>query len=297
MEGLMPSPGGVLHGLRETAEMIKLQHTVFALPFALISLVTATGAGWPSARVWIWVLVAMVAARTAAMTFNRIVDEAIDAANPRTASRALPAGRLSRRFAWGVLLFSAALFFLAAAELNPLCLALAAPALAVLLGYSYTKRFTALAHLWLGLALGISPIGAWVAATGRLAVAPMILGLGVLLWVAGFDIIYSLQDEAFDRQHGLHSIPVVLGPKGSLGVSRLFHAGAVLCFLAFALMAGGGPWRLAAVVLAAALLLWQHRLVRPDDLSRVDAAFFTANGALSLIMCALFIFAKIGGGP
>jgi len=292
----MPPPAGVLHGFRETAEMIKLQHTVFALPFAIISLVTATDPGWPSARVWLWVLVAMVAARTAAMTFNRIADEAIDAANPRTASRALPAGRLSRRFAWAVLLVSAAFFFLAAAELNPFCLALAAPALAILLGYSYTKRFTALAHLWLGLALGISPIGAWAAATGRLAVPPLVLGLGVMLWVAGFDVIYSLQDEAFDRRHGLRSIPVALGAVGALRVSRLCHAASVACFLAFALMAGGGPWRLAAVALAAALLLWQHRLVRPDDLSRVDAAFFTANGALSLVMGALFILAKIGAG-
>jgi len=297
MEGLMPSRGGVVHGLRETAEMIKLQHTVFALPFAVISLITATGRGWPPARVWFWVLVAMVAARTAAMTFNRIVDEGIDAANPRTASRALPAGRLSRRFAWGVLVASSALFFVAAGALNPLCLTLAAPALAVLLGYSYTKRFTALAHLWLGVALGISPVGAWAAATGRLAVQPMILGLGVMLWVAGFDVIYSLQDEAFDREHGLHSIPVAVGAAGALRVSRLLHAGAVVCFLAFALMAGGGPWRLAAVASAAALLLWQHRIVRPDDFSRVDAAFFSANGTLALLMCGLFVFAKIAGGP
>ena len=293
----MRSPGGVLHGLRETADMIKLQHTLFALPFALISLITATGGGWPAPRVWLWVLVAMVAARTAAMTFNRLADQEIDAANPRTAGRALPAGRLSRRFAWGVLAGSAALFFAAAAALNPLCLALAAPALAVLLGYSYTKRFTALAHLWLGFALGISPIGAWAAATGRLAVPPLVLGLGVMAWVAGFDIIYSLQDEAFDRAHGLYSIPARLGAARALTVARLLHAVAVVCFLAFAVLAGGGPWRLAAVALAAALLLWQHRLVRPDDLSRVDAAFFTANGALSVAMCVLFVFAKIVPGP
>jgi len=297
VEGLIRPAAGVLHGLRETADMIKLQHTLFALPFAVISLVTATGARWPSGRVWLWVLVAMVAARTAAMTFNRLVDQEIDGENPRTAARALPAGRLSRRFAWGILAASIAIFFVAAAALNPLCLALAAPALAVLLGYSYTKRFTALAHLWLGFALGISPVGAWTAATGRLALPPVVLGLGVMLWVAGFDIIYSLQDEEFDRDHGLHSIPARLGAAGALHIARLFHAGAVACFLAFALMAGGGTWRLAAVALAAALLLWQHRLVRPGDLSHVDAAFFTANGALSLVMCALFVFAKIGGGP
>ncbi|HHQ48006.1 MAG TPA: 4-hydroxybenzoate octaprenyltransferase, partial [Acidobacteria bacterium] len=192
---------------------------------------------------------------------------------------------------------SAALFFAAAAALNPLCLALAAPALAVLLGYSYTKRFTALAHLWLGFALGISPVGAWAAATGRLAVPPVVLGLGVMAWVAGFDIVYSLQDEAFDRAHGLHSIPARLGAARALAVARWLHVLAVLCFLGFAVLAGGGPWRLAAVALAAALLLWQHRLVRPDDLSRVDAAFFTANGALSVVMCVLFVFAKIVPGP
>jgi len=293
----MPSRGGVFHDLAETAEMIKLQHTVFALPFAVISLVTATGAGWPPVRIWLWVLVAMVSARTAAMTFNRLVDQDIDAENPRTAGRPLPTGRLSRRFAWGVLAGSVAIFFVAAAALNPLCLALAPPALAVLLAYSYTKRFTALSHLWLGFALGISPIGAWAAATGRLALPPMVLGLGVMLWVAGFDVIYSLQDEVFDREHGLHSIPVRLGAAGALRVARLLHTGALACFLVFALMAGGGPWRLAAVALAVALLLWQHRLARPGDLSRVDAAFFTANGALSLLMCVLFLFAKIVGGP
>lgn len=293
----MRPPGGVLHGLRETADMIKLQHTLFALPFAVISLITATGRGWPSGRTWLWVLVAMVSARTAAMTFNRLADQDIDAKNPRTARRALPAGRLSRRFAWGVLAGSAALFFTAAAALNPLCLALAAPALAVLLGYSYAKRFTALAHLWLGFALGISPIGAWAAATGRLALPPMVLGLGVMLWVAGFDIIYSLQDEDFDREHGLRSIPVRLGAAGALRLARLLHVGALAAFLAFARAAGGGPWRLAAVALAALLLLVQHRLVRPGDLSRVDAAFFTANGVLSVVMCLLFVFAKIAAGP
>jgi len=297
VEGVGTAGGGLWYGLRETAEMIKLQHTVFALPFAVISLVTATGAGWPAPRVWLWVLVAMVAARTAAMTFNRIVDADIDAANPRTAGRALPAGRLSRRFAWVVTVASALVFVAAAGQLNRLCLLLSPAALAVLLGYSFTKRFTPLAHLWLGLALGISPVGAWLAASGRFALPPLVLSGAVMLWVAGFDVIYSLQDEGFDREHGLESIPARLGARRALAVARLLHLGALAGFAAFAVLAGGGPWRLLAVALAGALLAWQHRLVRPGDLSRVDAAFFTANGVLSLAMCVLFLFAKIAPGP
>lgn len=297
MERVGTAPRGIWDGLRETAEMIKLQHTVFALPFAVISLVTATGTGWPAPRVWLWVLVAMVAARTAAMTFNRIVDAPIDAANPRTAGRALPAGRLSVRFAWTVTVVASALFVAAAGQLNRLCLLLSPVALVVLLGYSFTKRFTPLAHLWLGVALGISPVGAWLAAAGAFAVPPFVLGAAVMLWVAGFDVIYSLQDEGFDREHGLHSLPARLGARGALAVARLLHLGSLAGFGAFAVLAGGGPWRTLAVILAGGLLAWQHRLVRPGDLSRVDAAFFTANGVLSLAMCALFLFAKIAAGP
>lgn len=287
----------VLRDAAETAEMIKLQHTVFALPFALISLVTASGEGWPPARVWLWVVVAMVGARTAAMTFNRLTDHGIDAANPRTRNRALPAGRLSRGFAWGVVGASSALFLVAAAELNRLCLALAPLALAWVLGYSFTKRFTALAHLWLGLGLGIAPVGAWLAVTGAFALPPLVLAGAVTCWVAGFDVIYSLQDESFDRRYGLHSLPARLGAARALAVARLLHLLALAGFAAFAFMAGGGPFRLAAVVAAAALLVWQHRLVRPDDLSRVDAAFFTANGILSVGMCLLFLFAKMPPAP
>jgi len=290
-------PGGLWGGLRETAEMIKIQHTVFALPFALISLVTATGEGWPSPHVWLWVLVAMVSARTAAMTFNRIVDAGIDAANPRTAQRALPAGRLSRRFAWGVTTASSVLFVVAAGQLNGLCLLLAPVALGVLLGYSYTKRFTSLAHLWLGFALGISPVGAWLAAAGRFDPPPLVLGAAVMLWVAGFDVIYSLQDEQFDREHGLRSLPARMGARNALAAARLLHVGSLLGFAVFASLAGGGPWRWLAVVLAAGLLLVQHRMVRPGDLSRVDAAFFSANGLLAVAMGVLFLFAKIASGP
>ncbi len=287
----------ILRDVAETAEMIKLQHTVFALPFALISMITASGSGWPEPRIWLWVIVAMVGARTAAMTFNRLVDHRIDAANPRTRERALPAGRLSRGFAWGVVAVASALFVLAAAQLNRLCLMLSPVALAWVLGYSLSKRFTALAHLWLGLGLGIAPVGAWLAVTGAFAAPPLVLAGAVTCWVAGFDVIYSLQDEAFDREHGLHSLPALLGVGRALALARLLHLAAAAGFFAFALLAGGGSWRLIAAAAAAALLLWQHCLVRPDDLSRVNAAFFTANGILSVLMCLLFLFAKMPPAP
>jgi len=283
----------VVGHLLETGEMIKFQHTVFALPFALIALITASPTAWPPLSVWLWVLVAMVAARTAAMSFNRLADQAIDARNPRTAERSLPAGRLSRRFVWTVTAVSIGLFVWAAANLNPLCLKLAAPTLVVLLGYSLSKRFTAFSHLWLGVALGIAPIGAWAAVTGRLELPPIVLGAGVVLWVAGFDIIYSLQDERFDRDHGLHSMPSRIGAAPALAFSRLMHGGALIAYAIFARMAGGGPWRWSAVVVAGLMLIWQHRLVSPHDLRRVDAAFFTTNGLLSLIMGLLFIAARI----
>lgn len=283
----------LLRDVGEAADMIAFKHTVFALPFAVMSLITAAGRGWPPLHVWLWVFIAMVAARTAAMSFNRLADQHIDAVNPRTAGRSLPAGRLSRRFAWGMTLASVLVFIVAATMLNRLCLLLALPTLGVLLGYSYAKRFTAGAHLWLGLALGIAPVGAWIAVTGNVAVPPIILGAAVMLWVAGFDTIYSLQDEVFDRSHGLRSLPSLLGPHRALWVARALHVAAVIGFLLFALAAGGGPIRLAAVATAAGLMLWQHHLVRAHDLSRVNAAFFTANGLLSVVMCSLFILARL----
>jgi 4-hydroxybenzoate polyprenyltransferase len=273
--------------------MIAFKHTVFALPFAVIALVTAAAPDWPTPRTWLWVIVAMVSARTAAMAFNRLVDHRLDTENPRTAGRALPAGRLSRRFAWAVTGASTAVFLLAAASLNSLCLVLAPPALVVLLGYSFAKRLTAASHLWLGLALGIAPIGAWIAVVGRIEWPALVLAAAVSLWVAGFDVIYSLQDEAFDRQHALHSLPARFGGSGALAFARLFHVAAFAGFLVFALAAGGGPIRLTAVVAAGLLLAWQHRLIRADDLRSVDAAFFTANGTLALAMCALFIVARL----
>jgi 4-hydroxybenzoate polyprenyltransferase len=290
-----PVHRGLLRDLDEAGEMIAFRHSVFALPFALMSLITAAGDGWPAPRVWLWVVIAMIGARTAAMSFNRLADHRIDAVNPRTHDRSLPAGRLSRRFAWWVTIISAVVFIVAAAQLNRLCLVLAPPTLAVLLGYSYAKRITAAAHLWLGFGLGIAPIGAWIAVTGAAAGPPVVLGAAVMLWVAGFDTIYSLQDEAFDRSHGLRSFPARLGARRSLLVARALHLLALTGFAAFAVAAGGGWLRMAAVGAAALLMFWQHRLVNADDLSAVDAAFFTANGILSVAMCSFFIIAKLIG--
>jgi 4-hydroxybenzoate polyprenyltransferase len=293
MAGLTGATRRLTNHLQETAEMIAFKHTIFALPFAIISLITAAAPGWPSTRTWFWVMVAMVSARTSAMAFNRLADQHIDIENPRTANRALPAGRLTRNFAWAVTGTSATIFLVAAASLNSLCLVLAPPTLAVLLGYSYAKRFTAGSHLWLGIALGIAPIGAWIAATGKIEWPAAVLATAVTLWVSGFDIVYSLQDEAFDREHALHSIPARIGGRGALLLARLFHFLAFSGFLAFAVAAGGGPTRFVAVAAAGLLLAWQHRLIRADKLESVDMAFFTANGTLAMAMCVLFIVARL----
>jgi 4-hydroxybenzoate polyprenyltransferase len=263
--------------------MIKLEHTVFALPFAFLGMLLAAE-GWPSVRTVSWVVVAMVGARSAAMAFNRLVDQRFDAANPRTAGRALPAGRLSPAFVAGFVVASAALLLLAAWQLNPLAFALSPVALAVLLAYSYTKRFTALSHLVLGLALAGAPLGAWIAVRGDLTWPPAVLGAAVLCWVAGFDVLYALQDREFDRLTGLHSVPVRCGVAGALWISGALHV--VMLALLLALPAvyppglGLGYW--IGVAGCAALLAYQHWIVRPDDLSRLDAAFFTANGVLSV---------------
>jgi 4-hydroxybenzoate polyprenyltransferase len=295
MEGLSAVASRAVVDLRETGEMIAFRHTVFALPFAVVALVTAAAPEWPSPSTWFWVGVAMVAARTAAMAFNRLSDHRIDAENPRTSGRALPAGRLGRGFAWSVTGRSAALLLVAAAALDPMCLALAPPALAVILGYSFAKRFTAASHLWIGAALGIAPVGAWIAVTGAIAAPPLVLAAAVCLWVAGFDVIYSLQDEAFDRAHGLHSLPATLGGSRALVMARVFHGLAMLGFFAFAIIAGGGPYRLLAAAAAGLLLVRQHRLVSADDLHAVDAAFFTTNGVLAVLMGALFVIARLAG--
>jgi 4-hydroxybenzoate polyprenyltransferase len=261
--------------------MIRFSHSVFALPFALSSAVIAAGRdlSWRQAA---WILVAMVGARSAAMGFNRLADEGLDARNPRTAGRELPRGAISRAEVWVFVAASAATLVVAAAMLNPLCLALSPVALVIIFGYSYTKRFTALSHLFLGLALALAPAGAWLAIRGRLEAPPVVLGLAVLFWVAGFDTIYACQDEAFDRAEGLHSLPARLGTRRALAVARLFHAAAVALLAALYTIAPLHPLYLAGVAVVAVLLIYEHSLVRADDLSRIDAAFFTVNGWISL---------------
>lgn len=278
-----------VRAFRVYLEMIKFEHSIFALPFAMIGMMWAAR-GWPGWSTFSWIVVAMVSARSAAMAFNRIADRQIDAKNPRTSLRALPAGLLRLRQANLFLVASCAIFVLAAAMLNPLALALSPVALLVTLGYSLTKRFTPMCHFVLGLGLGIAPAAAWIGVTGQLDPAILPLTFGVMFWTAGFDIIYSLQDEQFDRAHGLRSLPETAGKPRALLVSRLCHVFAVL-FLALAgALAIAGPWFFAGVGFAGLLLLYEQSLVKPDDLSRVDMAFFTLNGFVSI---GLFVFALL----
>ncbi|MFI5180937.1 MAG: UbiA-like polyprenyltransferase [Thermoanaerobaculia bacterium] len=282
-EGTVAAAGP--HPIVATLSMIRFAHTVFALPFALLSALLAAG-GIPPLPVLLWILVAMVGARSAAMSFNRIVDRDVDAKNPRTVSRELPAGVLSVRFTALFCAVSAALFVLAAAELNRLCLLLSPVALAIVLGYSLTKRFTVLSHLVLGISLAIAPVGAWIAVTGTLSLLPVALALAVVFWVAGFDVIYSLQDEAFDKAQGLKSIPARLGNRRALLVSAFFHAAALALLFAAFLLSKGGLLFGFGVVLSGVFLVRQHAILKPGDLSRIDAAFFTANGWLSIVLFA-----------
>jgi 4-hydroxybenzoate polyprenyltransferase len=280
---LQPRPSAA-----DFVSLVKFEHTLFALPFALFSAVLASG-GLPGGEKLLWILVAMVGARSAAMAFNRIVDRRIDAANPRTVSREIPAGTISVGQAALLCGVSSAVFVLAAWRLNPLCLALSPAALGAILGYSFTKRFTSAAHVVLGLSLAIAPVGAWVAVRGTFAPLPVVLGLAVLFWVAGFDVIYSLQDEAFDRSQGLRSIPAAIGVRRALLVAAVAHALALGLFFAVYVLAHGGPVLAAGVIAAGAFLVRQHLLVQPGDLSRVNAAFFTANGWLSVVFSVLGI--------
>lgn len=266
--------------LRDGLGLVKFSHSVFALPFALMGAWLAAG-GVPAPRVLGLVVIAAVAARTAAMGFNRLVDRHIDAANPRTAERELPAGRVTPGQARGLVLLSSVVFIAAAFALNTAC-GLAAPlVLLVLLGYSFAKRFTALVHFWLGLALGLAPPAAWLAVRGDFAgdlLVPLALGLAVLTWVAGFDLIYSCQDAAFDRDRGLHSVPAKLGVARSLRIARGLHI-ATVALLALVMTRADLGWLFGVALVAAALLLvWEHSIVSADDLSRVDMAFFTLNG-------------------
>lgn len=274
--------------LRTTLAMIKFEHTLFALPFAFLGAVLAAN-GLPGWRQLFWITVAMIGARSAAMTFNRIVDRDIDAKNPRTANRELPSGKLSVGFAWVFLYVSIAVFLLAAYSLNWLTFALSPVALVCVLGYSYAKRFTALAHVLLGLALAISPSAAWIAVKGTLYdEVPILLSLMVLMWTSGFDVLYACQDFEFDRRSGLHSIPVRFGIARSLWIARLFHFQAFVVLVLLYAVTGSGWLALAGVFLVGALLIYQHTLVKPNDLSRMNAAFFTTNAFVSVILLLTF---------
>ncbi len=280
--------GSRLRGLRAlaaTLSMIKFQHTLFALPFAFTGALLAAG-GLPSWRQIGWILGAMVGARSAAMVFNRLVDLDFDRRNPRTRSRPLVTGELGLGFARAFLMASVALFLLSAAMLNRLALMLAIPALALILTYSLTKRLSWLTHLHLGASLALSPLGAWIAVRGTIDTLPLLLALGVVLWVAGFDMIYSCQDIAFDRRERLHSAPARFGIAGALRLSTALHIGAAILFLTLPLSSSLGGWYLAGATGTATLLWYEHRLVRPDDLSRVNQAFFTINGYVSFLILA-----------
>lgn len=278
-----------VQGFRAYLEMIKFEHTVFALPFAMLGMMWAAG-GWPGAAKLGWILLAMVSARSSAMAFNRIADRRLDALNPRTSSRALPAGVLRLDQALVYFTVSVGLFVLAAGMLNSLSLLLSPVALAVILTYSLSKRFTALCHWWMGLSLGIAPAAAWIAVTGALHPAALLLTAAVAFWTAGFDVIYALQDVDFDRAHGLRSAPETLGPRGALLASRTSHVLAIAFLAAAGAVYGAGPAFFVGVSLAGGLLAYEQSLVSPHDLSRVNIAFFTLNGFVSV---SVFAFALL----
>lgn len=277
-----------LNKLATTLRMIKFEHTLFALPFAFLGAILAAE-GLPPWDKILWITAAMVGARSAAMTFNRIIDREIDSKNPRTESRELPSGKLSVGFAWAFFGVSVALFLLAAYSLNWLTFALSPIVLVSILGYSYAKRFTALAHLMLGWALAISPTAAWIAVRGTLdSGMPILLSLVVLMWTAGFDVLYACQDLEFDRKAGLRSIPARYGIKRSLWIARLFHFQAFAALVLLFLVTGLGWLALVGVAVVGVLLIYQHTLLKPNDLSRMNAAFFTTNAFVSVILLLTF---------
>jgi 4-hydroxybenzoate polyprenyltransferase len=272
----------LLKNIKTTLEMIKWEHSIFALPFALCGAMLAAN-GWPTGRQLLWIIVCMISARSAAMAFNRLVDQEIDEQNPRTAMRALPAGRLSRQFVIGFIVFFCALFIFAASQLNRLTLLLSPVALAIVLLYSYTKRFTSFSHLVLGLALGVAPSAAWIAVRGSLDPRMIILTIAVMLWVGGFDILYSCQDYEYDRAHGLFSIPRSVGISKALLMARILHFQVIILLSALIIVFQLGGWAIAGLFVVAILLAYEHTLVRANDLSRMNAAFFTMNGVISVV--------------
>ena len=269
-------------------ESIKFPHTVFALPFAILSAFLGAG-GLPTARQLFWIVMCMVGARSAAMSFNRIADARHDAINPRTSQRPIPTGKLSILETAAFMAFMAALFVFSAYQLNRLAFVLSPVAHVIILGYSYTKRFTNYSHFVLGLSLAIAPVGAWIAVKEEFHIVSVLLGLAVLLWTAGFDIIYACQDIEFDRQVGLFSLPKRLGAASALALAAALHAGMVAVLAVLSPIAHLGTAYLIGVALVGALLVYEHSIVKPDDLSRVNTAFFTVNGTVSLLLMALTI--------
>jgi 4-hydroxybenzoate polyprenyltransferase len=282
---------GFVRNLKITLEMIKWEHSIFALPFALCGAMLAAG-GLPSWHQLGWIIVAMVSARSAAMAFNRLADASIDAANPRTSIRALPAGHLTPSFVSTFVVISCGIFVLAASQLNRLTLMLSPVALAIVLLYSYSKRVTRWSHLFLGFALGIAPAAAWIAVRGSLDPRILLLTAAVTFWVGGFDVIYACQDFDFDRSHGLHSLPRHLGIHTALWIARVFHLAMLGLLVALVLVFGLGKLAAVGVIAVAALLAYEHSLVRHDDLSKLNAAFFTMNGVISVVFF-LFIGADL----
>jgi 4-hydroxybenzoate polyprenyltransferase len=272
--------------LRTTLEMIKWEHSIFALPFALTAAMLAAG-GWPRPAQLGWIIVAMVAARSAAMAFNRLADAEIDARNPRTAARALPAGHLSKRFVALFVVAASAMLVLAASQLNRVALYLSPVALLIVLGYSYTKRFTRWSHLVLGFALGVAPAAAWIAIRGALDPRILVLTAAVTFWVGGFDILYACQDREFDARAGLHSVPRFLGIANALWTARALHLAMIALLAWLAVLFQLGAVGLAGIAVVALLLAYEHSLVHAHDLSKLNAAFFTMNGVISVVF---FVF-------
>ena len=272
--------------------MIKFEHTLFALPFAFMGMLFAAG-GWPGWYLLIVVTFAMVFARSSAMAFNRLVDVDVDGENPRTKDRSLPTGRLNRRFVAVYVVVNSAAFIVVCGFINHLALILSPVALAIVLFYSYTKRFTSFSHLVLGLGLAIAPTGGWIAVTGQFAVPPLLLSAAVLFWVAGFDVLYSLQDVEFDRTKGLYSIPARVGTGWSLLLSRSFHVLTFMLLAGFSVVIGAGFWFNIGIGASALLLIYEHQLISADDMSRLNAAFFTVNSFVSilLLVCTILKFA------
>jgi len=276
----------ILRSTRATLEMIKWEHSIFALPFALIGAVLAAG-GWPPLRVLGWIVVCMVTARSAAMAFNRLVDAKFDAQNPRTAARAIPAGQLSNKFVGAFTVVASAAFLLSAAMLNPLTTELSPAALGIVLVYSYMKRVTRWSHLVLGLALGIAPAAAWIAVRGSIEWRVLLLTAIVMLWVGGFDVLYACQDVEYDRSAGLFSVPAAFGLVGAFRIARIMHLGMVVLLFVMVHVFGLGRIAQVGMVVVTLLLIYEHSIVSPRDLRRMNAAFFTLNGVISVL---LFVF-------